>query len=285
MTSTEIPMIDIEQAEREDTLVREHLTLVQAVVADVANRVPSHVTRSDLVSAGMLGLAQAARSFDPERGIPFESFAATRIRGALLDELRGRDWASRSVRVKARRLNDAGTVLTARLGRTPTPDELAAELDVPVADIRRIVEDVDRARVVNYEGLADTGEGPARIADEHHGPEDLILDRERKAYLLDAVDALPERLRRVVVASFFEDRPMHEIGAELGVTESRVSQMRTEALALLRDGLNAHLDPEALPAEPRPGGRIERRKAAYYAAIGAASTPTERLGARPLQAV
>lgn len=285
MTSTDTPTIDLEQAEREDDLVRSHLDLVQQVVSDVAHRIPSHVSRSDLVSAGMFGLAQAARSFDPERGIPFEGFAATRIRGALLDELRGRDWASRSVRVRARRLNDAGDLLAARLGRAPTPEELAAELDVPVEAVRRIVDDVDRARVVNYEGLTESGEGPARLADDRVGPEEIILDRERKAYLMDAIDALPERLRHVVVASFFEDRPMHEIGAELGVTESRVSQMRTEALALLRDGLNANLDPEALPAEPRPGGRIERRKAAYYAAIAEASSPAARLSARTLEAV
>lgn len=285
VTSTDTPTIDLEQAEREDDLVRTHLDLVHQVVSDVAHRIPSHVSRSDLVSAGMFGLAQAARSFEPERGIPFEGFAATRIRGALLDELRGRDWASRSVRVRARRLNEAGDVLAARLGRTPTPEELAAELDVPVDAVRRIVDDVDRARVVNYEGLTESGEGPARLADHRAGPEDIVLDRERKAYLMDAIDALPERLRHVVVASFFEDRPMHEIGAELGVTESRVSQMRTEALALLRDGLNANLDPEALPAEPRPGGRIERRKAAYYAAIAEASTPGQRLTARTLEAV
>ena len=285
MTTTETQTIDIERAEREDRLVREHISLVRQVVTEVANRVPSHVSRSDLVSAGMLGLAQAARSFDPDRGIPFEGFAATRIRGALLDELRGRDWASRSVRARARRMNDAGDALTARLGRTPTPEELAEELDVPVDAVRRIVEDVDRARVVNYEALAATGEGPVQIADDRSGPEEIILDRERKAYLVDAIDALPERLRRVVVASFFEDRPMHEIGAELGVTESRVSQMRTEALALLRDGINSQLDPEVLPTAERPGGRIDRRRAEYFAAVASGSTPAERVAARSLESV
>ena len=209
----------------------------------------------------------------------------TGVQTCALPILRGRDWASRSVRVRARRLNEAGDVLTARLGRTPTPEELAAELGVPVSDIRRIVDDVDRARVVNYEGLTESGEGPARIADDRHGPEDLILDRERKAYLMDAVDALPERLRRVVVASFFEDRPMHEIGAELGVTESRVSQMRTEALALLRDGINSQLDPEVLPAAERPGGRIDRRRAEYFAAVASGSTPAERVAPRMLETV
>ena len=126
--------IDIERAKNEDQLVREHLPLVQYVVSEVAHRVPSHVSRSDLVSAGMLGLAQAARSFDPERGIAFDRFASTRIRGALLDELRGRDWASRSVRARARGLQAAHEELTNKLGRTPKPEEVARMLDVADRD-------------------------------------------------------------------------------------------------------------------------------------------------------
>src|SRR5919197_5035164 len=133
--------VDIERAEHEDRLVREHLPLVQYVVSEVAHRVPSHVSRSDLVSAGMLGLAQAARSFDPERGIAFDRFASTRIRGALLDELRGRDWASRSVRARARGLQAAHEELTNRLGRTPNPDEVARMLDVPTETVHKLVDD------------------------------------------------------------------------------------------------------------------------------------------------
>jgi len=122
--------IDAEQAAKEDQLVREHLPLVQYVVSEVAHRVPNHVSRSDLVSAGMLGLAQAARSFDPERGIAFDRFASTRIRGALLDELRGRDWASRSVRSRARGLQATQEELTNRLGRAPKPEEVAQSLGI-----------------------------------------------------------------------------------------------------------------------------------------------------------
>ena len=115
-----------------------------------------------------------------------------------------------------------------------------------LSDIRRIVDDVDRARVVNYEGLTESGEGPARIADDRHGPEDLILDRERKAYLMDAVDALPERLRRVVVASFFEDRPMHEIGAELGVDPHVVQTVLQQHITDLLTEAADRFDPPAL---------------------------------------
>src|SRR6478736_3149949 len=132
--------IDIERATYEDNLVRQHLPLVQYVVSEVAHRVPSHVSRSDLVSAGMLGLAQAARSFDPERGIAFDRFASTRIRGALLDELRGRDWASRSVRARARGMQQATDELTNRLGRPPTPEEIATALRLPAESVRKLVD-------------------------------------------------------------------------------------------------------------------------------------------------
>ena len=149
--------IDAEQAAKEDQLVREHLPLVQYVVSEVAHRVPNHVSRSDLVSAGMLGLAQAARSFDPERGIAFDRFASTRIRGALLDELRGRDWASRSVRSRARGLQAAQEELTNRLGRPPSPEEVAQSLGIAPETVHKLVDDVHRATVLNYDSLGRRG--------------------------------------------------------------------------------------------------------------------------------
>src|SRR3954469_26033471 len=109
-----------EQRRIEEQLVREHLPLVHYAVSEMAAKVPRHVSRDDLVSAGMAGLAQAARSFDPARGISFDRYASTRILGALLDELRDRDWASRSVRSKARKMAAATDELTAKLGRAPS---------------------------------------------------------------------------------------------------------------------------------------------------------------------
>jgi len=196
--------IDAEQAAKEDQLVREHLPLVQYVVSEVAHRVPNHVSRNDLVSAGMLGLAQAARSFDPERGIAFDRFASTRIRGALLDELRGRDWASRSVRSRARGLQATQEELTNRLGRAPKPEEVARSLGIAPETVHKLVDDVHRATVLNYDSLVVEGDAESFIASTDDGPEDTLLDRERKAYLMDAVGALPERLRRVVIGYFFE---------------------------------------------------------------------------------
>jgi RNA polymerase sigma factor for flagellar operon FliA len=265
----------------EDELVRSHLGLANQAVNELARRLPAHVNRDDLLSAAMLGLAQAARSWDPERGASFERHAATRIRGALLDELRDSDWASRSVRIRARRLAQAGEALTGRLGRVPTEAELAAELGTDPDAIHKLVGDVHRAVVLNYESIVADGEADDLLPSGDRAPDHVLVDRERRAYLADAVLAMPERLRAVVIGYFFEERPMLEIAAELGVTESRVSQLRAEALILLRDGLNAHLDPDTLPAEPRPDGRLAKRRAAYHAAIAACSDFRARLDAAP----
>ena len=261
----------------EDQLVRGHLHLASQAVNELARRLPSHVNRDDLSSAAMLGLAQAARSWDPVRGASFERHAATRIRGALLDELRDSDWASRSVRSRARRLQQAGEELTGRLGRTPTQAELGTDAQA----VHKLVDDVHRAIVLNYESIVADGEAGDLLPGDDRAPDHVLVDRERRAYLSDAVLALPERLRAVVIGYFFQERPMLEIAGELGVTESRVSQLRAEALILLRDGLNAHLDPDTLPAEPRPEGRLAKRRAAYHAAIAACSDFRARLDAAP----
>jgi RNA polymerase sigma factor for flagellar operon FliA len=140
---------------------------------------------------------------------------------------------------------------------------------------------VHRATVLNFESVVADGEADDLLPSGDRAPDHVLVDRERPAYLADAVLALPERLRAVVIGYFYQERPMLEIAAELGVTESRVSQLRAEALILLRDGLNAHLDPDTLPAEPRPESRLARRRAAYHAAIAACSDFRARLDAAP----
>jgi RNA polymerase sigma factor FliA len=270
-------MIEDTRAKLESDLVRENLALVQYVTSEIAHRVPSHVNRGDLVSAGMLGLAQAARSFDPERGIAFDRFASTRIRGALLDELRGRDWASRSVRARARGMQQATDQLTNRLGRPPTAEEIAEALKLPAESVRKLVDDVHRATVLNYESLVLEGDAEEFLTAGELGPEDAILERERRSVLTDAVAALPERLRRVVVGYFFEERSMQDLADELGVSESRVSQLRAEALLLLKDGMNSQLDPDQVSPEARPNGRVARRKAAYYESVATGSDPRDRI--------
>jgi RNA polymerase sigma factor for flagellar operon FliA len=272
---------NIRSAKAEADLVREHLPLVRRAVADLSSKMPRHAVRDDLVSAGMVGLAQAARNFDEARGVPFHRYAATRIKGALLDELRGNDWASRPVRAKARQMEIVNERLTAKLGRTPTASELASALGVAESSVRGLTEDLHRATVLNYDSMLASGESDAVLLIDNDTPEVELLERERNAYLVDAVRSLPARLQTVVVGYFFEDRSMQDIGAELGVSESRVSQLRSEALDLLKDGMNSQLEPGAVPVSDNPTGRVARRKAAYFEAIANRSTCAARLDSRP----
>jgi len=254
-----------------DTLVQQGLPIVQYIVNEIARRVPRNVSRDDLVSAGMLGLTQAALAWDADRGVAFEGFARSRIRGAILDELRSADWASRSVRARGRALHRATEALSTSLGRTPTNNEVAAELGVDGHTVGRLTDDIRRAAVLSYDASVTDTEGIGAVRSPEAGPIEQLLSRERLAYLHDAVLALPERLRKVVIEYFFDERPMQDIADELGVSESRVSQMRAEALLMLKDGINSQLDPDEVTDLGITHGRIGRRKSAYYAAVAGAS--------------
>jgi RNA polymerase sigma factor FliA len=259
----------------QETLIRENMALVGHMVREMLFKVPPHVHRDDLASAGYTALVTAAKAFDTERGIPFGRFAAMRVRGALLDELRGMDWATRSVRARARRADVARQELTTQLGRTPTPTELAELLGVAVGELATVDDDVQRAAVLSLQGFAASSDD--MVTETALNPEEMLLHRERIGYLHDAVAVLPERLRFVVEASFLQERPLSEVAAELGVTESRVSQLRTEALALLKDGLATHMEQQETAA-PKDGC-VARRRAGYAAQIAARSTIASRLSA------
>ena len=254
--------------------VRTNMPLVGHLVREMLARVPAHVNRDDLLSAGYAALVGAARGFDEERGVPFARFAANRVRGALLDELRGLDWASRSVRRRARHNDSARQELTAELGRMPTIAEVAERMGCRVEEIESADDDVQRAVVFSLQGFA-TAAADDMVTEPSPGPEEMLIRRERIGYLRHAIDALPDRLRIVVTGYFFEERPMAQIAAELGVTESRVSQLRAEALSLLRDGMNTHL--ESAPAEETKDGCVTRRRAAYYDSIATRGSLNSRL--------
>ncbi|SDS96257.1 sigma-70 family RNA polymerase sigma factor [Actinoplanes derwentensis] len=264
----------------QEELIRDNMALVGHMVRETLFKVPPHVHRDDLASAGYAALVTAAQAFDPERGIPFGRFAAVRVRGALLDELRSMDWASRSVRARARRADVAREELTRRLGRTPTAEELAELLGVAVGELASVDDDVQRAAVLSLQGFT-AGTAEDMVTDTSLTPEEMLLHRERLGYLHDAVTVLPERLRYVVEASFLGERPLSEVAEALGVTESRVSQLRTEALALLRDGLNTHMEQRQAPVAK--DGCVARRRAVYAAKIAERSTMASRLSATDVQ--
>jgi RNA polymerase sigma factor FliA len=182
------------------------------------------------------------------------------------------------VRSRGRRLLGAVEDLGATLGRTPTTAELADHLGVSAESVTATSRDMERARVLSYDGLiADDPELALPAVDQD--PETVLVERERRGYLLDGVAALPERLRAVVVGYFFEERTSQELAEQLGVSTSRISQMRTQALLLLREGIQAQLDPAQVVPAASP--LVSRRRAAYAAAVAAGSSFRARLAPTP----
>jgi RNA polymerase sigma factor for flagellar operon FliA len=230
------------------------------------NRVPSHVDRNDLTSAGLTALVLAAQAFDAERGVPFNRYAATRIRGAIVDELRSIDWASRSVRRRSRELDGVRSQLATVLGRAASAAEVAQAAGMTLAEVAANDDDVARAQVLSLHASEDDAISD-RLVSSSPDPQASLEARERLTYLGEAISELPERLRYVVEQYFLAERPMAEIAEALGVTESRISQLRAEALVLLRDAMNHELDPEMLAPEAKPDGCAAKRREAYFAAV------------------
>jgi len=249
-----------------DRLAIENLPLVAHVVYETIARVPAYVDRNDLRSAGLLALVAAARSYDPERGVPFVRYATPRIRGAMVDELRSVDWASRSVRRRSREIEEARARLASAMGSFPDDQAVASALGISLDEVARADSEAARATVLPLDAGAHLGLAemlPSRDA----GPAERVEHLERVRYLADAVEELPERMQAVVRGYFFEERPMVEIAAELGVTESRISQLRAEALVLLRDALAESFDPHLATPHPNPKGVAARRRLAYTSAV------------------
>ncbi|NIZ93046.1 sigma-70 family RNA polymerase sigma factor [Kineococcus rubinsiae] len=258
-------------------LVEKSLPIVGYITNEFIGRLPSHVSRDDLTSAGLLALVQASRAYDPSTGVPFNRYANTRIRGALLDELRGQDWASRGARSRARKLTQIEDQLTAQLGRRPSAEETASALGVTTRELHDTRDDAQRAVVLSMQGFtADGASIDDHLPTHTPGPEQELLHRERLGYLRSAIAALPERLKVVVEGYFIAERPMAELAEELEVSESRISQMRAEALVLLRDGMNSHLSPEMVGALTGSTAAV-KRKESYFAAVGAQSDFRARL--------
>lgn len=262
-------------------LIEDHIPLVGVLVAERLGNVPTHVRRDDLMSAGMMALVLSAGAYDPQRGVPFRSFAAYRIRGALIDELRAMDWASRSVRTRAREVEMIRARLATTQARPPSSEDIADALGISTRELDSMYVDLARGTVLSLEDVAtDTlHETPST---QSGCPESLILHREQMGYLHDAIAALPERLRFVVLAYYFGQRQMSDIAVEMSVTQSRVSQMCSEATALIRDGMNSHLNPDALRPMALTGRAAATRKA-YFQALADRNTVAGRLNMSTVQ--
>jgi RNA polymerase sigma factor for flagellar operon FliA len=264
-------------------LIEEHLPLVKHIVFQVAVHFPRHVDRDELARAGALGLVEAARRYDDDRGVPFDRFAAQRIRGAILDAVRAADWAPRSVRTLARKLESVEQRLATELGRVPSSAEMAQALDMTRDELSRLQDRMFRSVVLALEHeVSDDTDEDLTLVDVLRDrtalePLEELETRELHAYLRDAVELLPERQRLVIVGYFLEGRTSQDLARFLGVTESRVSQLRSEALAMLKEGIEAQY---ASAPEPVTKGRVARRKANYAAAIGGASEWKSRLDQR-----
>jgi RNA polymerase sigma factor for flagellar operon FliA len=263
-----------------EELVTGHLPLVGHLARETAARLPRHLDTDDLVGAGALALVQAANSFDPSLGVPFARFAATRIRGAMIDQMRQRDWATRSIRSRARALAAVTEQLTSAFNRTPTDAELAAASGLSESEVRSVREGTDRAAVLSLDPLTADDDGlAANLEDSGARPDEALVAAERMGYLRDAIAELPERARFVVTGYYLEHRPLTEIAEELKVTQSRASQLRAEGLDLLRQALTELLDAGSRVEQggtEQPDGVRARRREAYVAAVAKRSGPRER---------
>ena len=236
-TSQFIPN-DLTLQDRE-TLITSHLPKVKYLADRMASKLPASVEREDLYGAGVLGLIDAVERFDAARGVAFTTFAEMRVRGAMLDSLRALDWASRSARRRAKELQNAFAECEQKMGRAATEEEVAAHLKISLPQLQENLSEMRSLTVSEIDRPnEETGLTASELLrDESLSPLDEYEERERRARLAKAVDKLPIRERQVVALYYLEELTMKEIGAVMGVSESRVSQLRTQAVLRLRGNL------------------------------------------------
>lgn len=232
-----------------DRLVLAYAPMVRYIAGRKARELPAHCDLDDLASSGLVALLEAVDRFDPAKGATFEQYAWTRVAGAVVDELRRQDWASRSVRSFGRRVERARDEWIARNGSTPTEPDIAGALQMDVSELRAGLEEIDRADLVSLNAVARAGAddsallevGDAIVAQDGAGePERSALASERTALFRDAIAGLSERERKVLALVHVHELQGAEIGRILGVSESRVSQILSGIRRKLKDELEAY---------------------------------------------
>lgn len=226
----------IEEVGRTPDLVERYAHLVKRIAHHLMGRLPDSVEADDLYQAGMVGLLEAARKFEAGQGATFETFAGIRIRGAMLDEVRRHDWAPRSVYRRAREMAEAIRRVENREGRDATDQEVADELGIEVTEYQRHLNDAKGHQLLSLDE-APTGDGDAlreRLPGDGPGVEESLEEADRRQALAEAIGILPERERLVMALYYDEEMNLREIGAVLGVSESRVCQIHGQALLRLR---------------------------------------------------
>ena len=228
----------IDEAEREE-LIRSFLPLVKRVVHRLAGRLPAEVDIKEMLNSGIIGLVDALEKYDPRHETNFSTYAQFRIRGAILDSFRAQDWAPRSLRHKAHKLEAAYHKLEQDLGRPADDKEVAEELGIDIEALQKMLNEVSGVVMLSFEELG-FGHGEERFQAEEflpsarQDPLSDLLDAEKVEIIARALDRLPEKERLVITLYFYEELNLKEIGEIIGVTESRASQIRSRALLRLR---------------------------------------------------
>jgi RNA polymerase sigma factor for flagellar operon FliA len=229
-----------------DELILSHMPLAKYLVKRLSAHLPPHLDEEELMSAAVMGLITSAERFDPARGIQFKTFAEQRIKGMLLDELRSQDWLSRSVRTKYKRLEREFAALRQKLGRDPTGEEIATAMGLGLNQYHRLLEEVHTFSIVSLNESWEDDEGSSgslldTVEDKNAiNPHAQMQSKELIEALGQSIDSLPEKERMVVTLYYYEELNLKEIGAILGLTESRASQLHSQAIVRLRSKMKPH---------------------------------------------
>jgi RNA polymerase sigma factor for flagellar operon FliA len=229
-----------------DAIVNELAPLVKRIAYHFMAKLPASVEADDLIQAGLMGLLDAAKNFDDTQGAQFETYAIQRIRGSILDELRQADWLPRNVRKNLRKIEQTVARLEQELGRAPREAELANKLEVPIEDYQQMLLDARGYQLLHFEDFQDGDDGDffdSFVTDGQRGPLEVLEDQGFRRHLIQAISALPEREKLVMGLYYEQEMNLKEIGEVLGVTESRVCQLHSQAVARLRARMRTWTQP------------------------------------------